>query len=128
MSDPRVAGALAAAAAAAAMPWGSIRDGYRERRAEREFLAPIFAEARRDRLTFPQVVVTYPAYAGKPVYWDVTVASSSTSYAEGRPAWPIVWTNPDRVKARLSSSQERVLARVAAVRDDVVYLDYLGRP
>ncbi len=106
--------------------------GYRERKAEREFLASSLTEARRERLTFPQVVVAHPAHLGKPVYWDVTVTSATSSdavgYAEGRPAWRVLWTNPDRVWAERLSSHERVLARVAVVKDDVVSLTYLGRP
>ncbi len=106
---------------------GALR-GFRERRAERDALAPVLVEAKRAGLTFPQVVVSHPAHAGKAVYWDITVASSTSSYAEGRPAWAIVWTNPERVRAELNFTHERVLARVAAVRDDSVLLDYLGRP
>lgn len=113
---------------AARLPWAEAAGHYRQRRVEREALAPLLADARRDSLTFPQVVVSHPAYYNKTVYWNVSV-TSATSYAEGRPYWTILWTNPERVEAEhLSYQDERVLARVAAVKEDVVYLEFLGRP
>jgi hypothetical protein len=40
-----------------------------------------------------------------------------------------LWSNPERVEAAgLMYQHQRVLARVAAVRDGVVYLEFLGRP
>jgi len=110
------------------VPWGGAIEHMRERSQERAALAPLLAEAKLSALTFPQVVVAHPAHLGKAVYWEVTVQSSTSSYAEGRPAWPIAWTNPERVQSELLWHPTAVLARVAAVRDDVVYLDYLGRP
>jgi hypothetical protein len=110
------------------VPWAGAFEGFKERRAERAALAPILAEALRERLTFPQVVVAHPAHLGKVVYWDVTVQSSTSSYAEGRVNRSILWTNPERVQRELQWFETPVLARVAAVRDDAVYLDYLGRP
>jgi hypothetical protein len=95
-----------------------------ERRAA---LAPLLAEAKAAHLTFPEVVVAHPAHAGKLVYWDVTVQSSTSSYAAGRPAWPVVWTNYGAVDGE-DVREDKVLARIAAVKDDVVYLDFLGRP
>jgi len=74
----------------AQIPWAGAYEGFKERRAERAAMAPLLAEAQREALSFPQVVVAHPAHMGKVVLWDV--------------------------------------ARVAAVRDDAVYLDYLGRP
>jgi hypothetical protein len=121
---------LAAGAAlslASRAPWGEVLAGLRERRDQRAALAPIVAEAERAHLTFPEVVVAHPAHAGKAVYWDVVVQSSTSSFAGGRPAWPVVWTNPDRVAAE-QIRDDKVLARVAGVKDEVVYLDYLGRP
>ncbi|MCR4296134.1 MAG: hypothetical protein NUW21_11420, partial [Elusimicrobia bacterium] len=80
-------------------------------------------------LTFPQVIVAHPAHLGKAVYWDVTVVSTTTSYAEGRPGWSVVWNDPRRaVDEIVQYNHARVLARVAAVDRDAVYLDYLGRP
>jgi hypothetical protein len=128
LSSPLVLGSVLTAAAAVATLWGRLRDGYQERKAERSFLAAHLAEARRDQLTFPQVVVSYPAYHDKTVYWNVRV-SSVASFAEGRPGWPILWTNPERVETLLMPYQDaHVLARVAAVREDTVYLEFLGRP
>jgi hypothetical protein len=127
LSDPRVVAAVVLAAAAAATPWGHLRASYLERRAERDALAPILAEAERLNLTFPQVVVSHPAHVGKPVYWAVQVVSTSSTRVDEHPAWQVLWTNPERVR-RDSIYGDRVLARVAAVRDDAVYLDYLGRP
>jgi hypothetical protein len=143
LSDPRlllsrlsgsakalVAGPLLAVAflMCARAPWADAFVQIRARSAEREALAPLLREAKRESLTFPQVVVAHPAHLGKVVYWEVTVQSRDSSYAEGRPAWPIAWTNPDRAQSELMWYPTAVLARVAAVRDDVVYLDYLGRP
>jgi hypothetical protein len=110
------------------VPWASAYRGFGERRAERASLAPLLAEALRERLTFPQVVVAHPAHLGRVVYWEVTVQSSTSSYAEGRVNRPILWTNPERVARELQWYETPVLARVAAVREDAVYLDYLGRP
>lgn len=110
------------------LPWAETAANFRERRAEREALSPILADARRSNLTYPQVVVAHPAHLGKAVYWDVTVVSTSTSYAEGRPGWSVVWSNPERAAAELLHNHGRVVARVAAVDRDGVYLDYLGRP
>ncbi|UPT73549.1 MAG: hypothetical protein M0D55_17045 [Elusimicrobiota bacterium] len=110
------------------VPWGDALANMENRRAERAQLAPLLAEARTESLTFPQVVVSNPAHLNKVVYWDVTVQSSTASYADGRQSWPIVWTNPGRVSSELSWHQTAVLARVASVRDDVVWLEYLGRP
>lgn len=111
------------------LPWAATAANYRERRAERAALKPILADARREGLTFPQVVVTYPAHLGKTVYWDVTVVSTTTSYAEGRPAWSVVWNDPRRAADEIvQHNHARVLARVAAVDRGAVYLDYLGRP
>ena len=109
------------------LPWPEVMAGLKERRAQRAALAPMIAQASKDALSFPEVVVAHPAHAGKLVYWDVTVQSSTSSFAAGRPAWPVAWTNPDRVAAE-SVREDRVLARVAAVKDGVVLLDYLGRP
>jgi len=109
------------------LPWAEAAQNFRQRRAERASLASLLSDARRDALTFPQVVVSHPAFFNKTVYWNVTV-TSSTSYAEGRPAWPIVWTNPERVRSEPVYATDRVLARVAGVKEDAVYLDYLGRP
>lgn len=111
------------------LPWASTAANFRERRAEREAMKPILAHARREGLTFPQVVVTFPAHLGKTVYWDVTVVSTSTSYAEGRPGWKVVWNDPQRAAVEIvEHNHARVLGRVAAVDRDAVYLDYLGRP
>ena len=110
-------------------PWASALAHLRERSDERAALASLLADAKRENLTFPQVVVAYPAHLNKTIYWNVTVQSSSSSFAEGNPSCPIVWTNPDRVRsAELRVYSTPVLARIAGVRDDVVYLDYLGRP
>lgn len=87
---------------AASLPWADTAQALRERASERAELAPVFAEAKRLDLTFPQVIVSHPA-------------------------WPIIWTNPDRVKAE-RIWKDRVLARVAAVMDDAVYLEFVGRP
>ena len=111
----------------AQLPWAQTFQNYQQRHAQRVALAPILAEARHSDLTFPQVVVSHPAFVNKTVYWDVTV-TSATSYAEGRPAWPIIWTNPERVNAEYIHQHQRVLARVTAVREDTVYLEFLGRP
>lgn len=111
------------------LPWAETAANYRERRAERAALSPILADARREGLTFPQVVVAHPAHLGKTVYWDVTVVSTTTSYAEGRPGWRVVWNDPQRAADDIvQSGHARVLAKVAAVDRDAVYLDYLGRP
>ena len=113
--------------AASQLPWGAMEGNFRLRRAERAALAPVLADARRSNLTFPQVVAAHPAHLGKAVYWDVTVVSTHTSYAEGRPGWSVVWSDPRRASDEIQS-HARVLARVAAVDRDGVYLDYLGRP
>lgn len=113
--------------AAASLPWADIAQAFCERHDERAALAAVLAEAKRLHLSFPQVVVSHPAHAGKPVYWDVSVISSTASWVEDHPAWPIIWTNPDRVKAE-RIWKDRVLARVAAVSDEVVYLEFVGRP
>ncbi|MDP3541904.1 MAG: hypothetical protein Q8T11_05485 [Elusimicrobiota bacterium] len=110
------------------LPWAETAGNFRERRTERAVLSPILAEARREGLTFPQVVVAHPAHLGKPVYWDVTVVSTTTSYAEGRPGWSVVWIDPERAAVDFLHGHGRVLAKVAAVDRDAVYLDYLGRP
>ncbi|MBI3288010.1 MAG: hypothetical protein HYZ74_00660 [Elusimicrobia bacterium] len=125
-------GLLIASAAIAllwAVPWARLNHDFHERRDERRSMASLLGEANRLALTFPQVVVSHPAYAGKPVYW-VVAPSSAASYAEGRPSWPVLWTNPDRFTAEMpgSSFHNRVLARVAAVKDDTVYLEYVGMP
>ena len=124
----RVALAVLVAAGAASVPWARLAAGYQERRAQRTALAPLIADAEREHLTFPQVVVAHPAHANKTVYWLVTVQSSTSSYAHGRPSWPILWTNPERVQAEHMYQPERVLARVAAVKDEAIYLEYIGRP
>lgn len=111
------------------LPWAATAANFRERRAERAALRPILSDARREGLTFPQVVVAFPAHLGKTVYWDVTVVSTSTSYAEGRPAWRVVWNDPQRAADEIvEHNHARVLGRVAAVDRDAVYLDFLGRP
>ena len=111
----------------ARLPWAQAAQHFHERQAERAGLAPLVAEAERLNLTFPEVVVSYPAHLGKPVYWPVSVISTSTTRVQEHPAWLIVWTNPERVHDDQVYST-KVLARVAAVRGDAVYLDYLGRP
>lgn len=110
------------------VPWASALDHMRERSGERAALAPLLADARRENLTFPQVVVAHPAHLNKVVYWDVTVQSSTSSYADGRPSYPVIWTNPERVSRELLWYQTPVLARVQNVYRDVVYLEYLGKP
>jgi hypothetical protein len=124
---------LAAAALAAVIPWRRIGADFLERRAQREAIAASLAEARAANISFPQVVVGHPDYLGKAVYWDVTTTSMTVTYAAGytagRPGWPIVWRNPQKVRAEIEwVNQTKVLARVMGVRDDVVYLEYLGRP
>lgn len=118
--------------AEASLPWTGIIEHYRERSVEKETLTSVLAEAKRLDLTFPQVAVAHPACAGKPVYWEITAISSSISYAAGRPAWPIVWTNPESLRGSWSTmgtnARTRLLARVAAVNDGAVYLDYVGNP
>ena len=109
-------------------PWADAFVQIRARGAAREALAPLLREAKRESLTFPQVVVAHPAHLGKVVYWEVTVQSRDSSYAAGRPSWPTLWTNPERVQSELMWYPTAVLARVAAVKGEVVYLDYLGRP
>lgn len=111
----------------AQIPWATAFQGFQQRRAERANLAPLLAEAERLSLTFPQVVVAHPAYIGKPVYWAVQVISTSNTRIEEHPAWQVIWTNPERVHDEQIYST-KVLARVAAVNGDAVYLDYLGRP
>lgn len=95
-------------------------------------MSAALSEAKSLDLTFPQVVVAHPSYAGKPVYWEITAISSSVSYADGRPGWPIVWTNPESLRDSWDTvgynAHARLLARVAAVNDGAVYLDYVGRP
>jgi len=113
--------------AAAWLPWAKTARDFRERRAERESLAPLRAEAERLRLTFPQIVVVHPAYVGKPVYWAVQVISTSSTRVDEHPAWRVIWTNPERVQDE-RIYRDKVLARVAAVDGEAVYLDYLGRP
>lgn len=122
-----VASGVAVLLAAISLPWTDIAQAFHERQDERAALAVVLAEAKRLDLTFPQVVVSHPAHVGKPVYWDVSVLSSSASWVEGHPAWPIIWTNPDRVKAE-RIWKDRVLARVAVVMDEAVYLEFVGRP
>jgi hypothetical protein len=128
LSEPRVAGAFAAGLVVGVMPWGRLRDDFNERQAQRRSMAPLVAEASRSPVTFPQVVVAHPAHLHKLVYWDVTVQSSSSSFVEGRPAWPVVWTNFERIPADQRWAPVKVVARVEAVKDDVVWLEYLGRP
>ncbi len=113
--------------AGAQIPWATAFQGFQQRRAERASLAPLFEEAERLDLTFPQVVVAHPAYVGKPVYWAVQSGSTSARIEE-HPAWLVVWTNPERVNDDQVYGTTKVLARVAAVNGDAVYLDYLGRP
>lgn len=112
----------------AQVPWADTFASFRQRSSERSALAPLLVVAKRDHLTFPQVVASHPAHLGKVVYWEVTVQNSTSSYAEGRISWPIVWTNPDRAQSELMWYPTPVLARVAAVSNDMVWLDYLGRP
>lgn len=128
LSEPRVVGAFAAGVLAAVLPWSRLRADFDERRAERASLAPLLAQASRAPVTFPEVVVSHPAHLHKLVYWDVTVQSSTSSYAAGRPAWPVFWTNPERVSRELNWNPAKVVARVEAVRDDAVWLEYLGKP
>ena len=110
------------------VPWGEAFANMQNRRFERSQLEPLRAEAARDALTFPQVVASHPAHLHKLVLWEVTVQSSTNSFAEGRVSWPIVWTNQERVSHDLLWHPTTVVARVEGVRDDVVYLEYLGKP
>lgn len=125
---PLAAGAGLLGAFLVSVPWAGAFAHMRGRSFERSQLAPLLAEAEREALTFPQVVVSYPAHHNKLVYWEVTVQSSTSSYASGRISWPIVWSNQAQVYGELSSYPTYVLARVVGVRDDVVALDYLGKP
>lgn len=125
---PLAAGAGLFGAFLVSVPWGAAFAHMQDRSAERAALAPLLAEAERADLTFPQVVAANPAHLNKLVYWEVTVQSSTSSYASGRLNWPVVWTNPGRVSRDQLWSPTYVLARVAAVRDDAVVLDYLGKP
>lgn len=125
---PVALGAAVFVLACTQIPWASAFQGYQERRDERTALSPLLAEAERAALTFPEVVVSNPAHLHKLVYWDVTVQSSTSSFAEGRPSRPVVWTNPDRVSRDLMWYQTKVVARVEAVKDDTVWLEYLGKP
>ena len=126
---PVAAGAALFGAFFVTVPWTEAYAHLRERSDERAALAPFLAEARAKPVTFPEVVVSHPAYLHKLVYWDVTVQSSTSSYAAGRPAWPVVWTNPERLpKDAPLWQQTALLARVENVRDDVVFLEYVGKP
>ena len=125
---PVAAGAALLGAFLVTVPWTEAYAHLRERRDQRAALAPLLAEASAAPLTFPEVVVSHPAHLHKVVCWEVTVQSSTSSYAEGRVAWPVVWTNPERVSRDLQWQPAKVVARVEAVRDDVVWLEYLGRP
>lgn len=109
-------------------PWVEAWGNMQMRRSERAQLEPLRAEAARDALTFPQIVASHPAHLHKLVVWEVTVQSSTSSYAEGRVSWPIIWSNPDRVSQDLLWHPTTVVARVEGVRDDVVILEYLGKP
>ncbi len=125
---PLAAGAALFGAYLVSVPWGQAYANMRARSDERSRLAPLVAEAERENLTFPQVVVSYPAHHNKLVYWNVTSPSSTTSYASGRPAWGVVWADPELVARDLPWQGGRVVARVVGVRGDFVALDYLGRP
>ena len=124
---PVAAAAAVFGAFAVTVPWNEAYAHLRERSAERAALAPLLDEASRKPLTFPEVVVSHPAHLHKLVNWEVTVQSSS-SYVDGRVAWPVFWTNPERVRRDLQWHPVKVLARVEAVKDDAVWLEYLGRP
>ena len=124
---PVAAGAALFGAFAVSVPWNEAFAHLRERQDQRAALAPLLAEASLKPVTFPEVVVAHPAYLHKLVYWDVTVQSSTSSFAAGRPAWPIVWTNPERLPEGLYH-QTSVVARIDNVLNDVVYLEYVGRP
>ncbi len=112
---------------AVTVPWSQTLAHLRERSDERAALAPFLAEAKLKPLTYPEIVVSHPAYLHKLVYWEVTVQSSTSSYASGRPAWPVVWTNPERLPRDLYQPAT-VVARVDNVLNDAVYLEYVGRP
>ena len=127
-SVPAALGVVALLAFASQVPWAGAIAQLQARNNERSALAPLLADAKREGLTFAQVVVAHPAHLNKPVYWNVTVQSSTASYVDGRQSWSVVWTNPDRAEAELPRYQTWILARVAGVREEVVYLDYLGRP
>ncbi len=125
---PVALGAAVFVLACTQVPWASAFQGFQQRREESGALAPLVVEARRESLTFAQVVVAHPAHLHKLVLWDVTVQSSTSSFAEGRASRPVVWTNPERVSQDLMWYQTRVVARVEAVKDDTVWLEYLGKP
>ena len=124
---PVAAGAALFGAFAVTVPWNQALAHLRERSDERAALAPYLAEAKLKSLTYPEVVVSHPAYLHKLVYWDVTVQSSTSSFAAGRPAWPVVWTNPERLPEGMYH-QVSVVARIDNVLNDAVYLEYLGKP
>ena len=121
--------AVLVAACIAAVPWARLREDFKIRRVERDALASAFAEAQRENLTFAQVVVAHPAYMGKSVYWEVTPGGDiGSGYVEGRPNRCVQWTNRTLADPEMNGARQRVLARVAGVKDNLVYLEYLGRP
>lgn len=125
---PVALGSVVFVLACTQVPWASAFQGYQQRRSERAALSPLLVEAEKNALTFPQVVASNPAHLHKLVSWTVTVQSSTSSYAEGRVSWPIAWTNPERVSRDLMWHPAKVLARVEAIKDDTVWLEYLGEP
>lgn len=100
----------------------------RERAREKAAWAPLVAEAEREALDYPRVVVAPHQAAERLVYWDLAIQGSTAAVVDGHPAWLIAWTNPERVERDRLYGAPRVLARVKGVDRETVRLEYLGRP
>jgi hypothetical protein len=106
----------------------SAAEHARERAREKAAWAPLVAEAEREALDFPAVVVAPHQAAERLVYWELSIHGSTAAVVDGHPAWLVAWTNPERVDHDRLYGTLRLLARVKGVDRETVRLEYLGRP
>ncbi|MFA6002707.1 MAG: hypothetical protein WC881_01420 [Elusimicrobiota bacterium] len=122
----------------AVMPWGHLarflgsRAGkVQERHQERIGMEPRIQEASSLNLTYEQISAQPLAYGGKYVLWCVDHPSAGTSFLEGRPAQPLVWSNDEQLPINSVTSGgrcTRVLALVEGTGPAGVQLRFIGLP
>lgn len=127
--------AVLGALALVCVPWHQAA----RRRDEARALAPLVLEAERLGLDYSAVLAAPATARGKPVLWciDNIVRQEDekpvyTTYTEGRPSQPIVWSNPEAAPSSMSATSGgrclKMLATVDGAAEGRVRLRFVAAP
>lgn len=110
----------------------SVVANFQARRGEDLAVHRYVDQAKLDALTYEQVLAEPASSVGKTVVWCVDHSyGSESSFADGRPSRPLLWTDRGSVPRNSPTSGgrcTRVAARVEGVKPGGVLLAFLGLP